>query len=317
MGERLCELLLDIFDGIFRIEIHKETGDSTMSHKLWSISDEELFFIESLESFLTEQQLFYRLQGEYYAYVPKGMSAENQTLQSRNYFIGKYTEKWCQKLLAPVARNLGLYAVNEVVCDELSLPNNSAADLAFCATDSKVQQAKNIKLIFEIKMSIVNNYRYSSESGISFFGNYKSHKGTPSLLRSDSMLKAIGKSLNIRVSSKEGNRIPIVIMGNSPIAASYISKVDLLKDSGVIQGFWSLYPDSCDDECVISTTKLGFQTLPNEQVLYKLCQDLINNNLRYFSSMLPKAKIGEIIQIASKEPTNEHKADKFLQLLSE
>lgn len=288
-----------------------------MSNKLWRIDDEKVFFTESLKSFLTEQQLFYILQGEYYAYIPKGMSSQNQTLQSRNGFIGKFTEKWCQKLLAPVADSFGLYAVNEVVCAELALPRNSAADLAFCATDSKIQQASNIKLIFEIKMSIVNNYRYSSESGISFIGNYKSHKGIPSLLRSDSMLKAIGKSLNIRVSSKEGNRIPIVIIGNSPISKSYVSKVDLLKDYGVIQGFWSLYPDPCDDECVICTQKRGFQTLTSEQDLYRLCQDLINNDLRYFSSMLPKEKIGEIIQIASKELTNELKADKFLKLLRE
>lgn len=288
-----------------------------MSHKLWSIEDEKVFFTEALANFLTEQQLFYRLQGEYYAYVPKRMPAQNQTLQSRNGFIGKYTEKWCQKLLAPVAHNLGLYAVNEVVCDELSLPRNSAADLAFCTTDDKIQQAKNIKLIFEVKMSIVNNYRYTSEREISYIGDYKSHKGTPALLRSDSMLKAIGKSLNIRVSSKAGNKIPIVIIGNSPITDSYVSKVDLLKDSGVIQGFWSLYPDPCQADRVTCTPKNGFKTLYSEQELYCLCQDLINSDLRYFSSMLPKAKIGEIIQIASKELTNELKAEKFLHLLSE
>ena len=313
----MAELLLDTHQGNFNVVFYKERRDSIMATKLWSIDDEKLFFTEALENFLTEQQLFYSLQGEYYAYVPKSMPAQNQTLQSRNGFIGKYTEKWCQKLLSPVARKLGLYAVNEVVCEELALPNNSAADLAFCTTDSKLQQAQNIKLIFEVKMSIVNNYRYSSDSGISFIGNYKSHRGKPALLRSDSMLKAIGKSLNIRVSSKIGNGIPIVILGNSPITHSYKAKVDLLKESGVIQGFWSLYPDPCDDEQVICTEKRGFQTLSSEKDLYKLCQDMINNDLRYFSSMLPKAKIGEIIQIASKEPTNELKADKFLQLISE
>lgn len=288
-----------------------------MVKELWSIDDEKLFFTEALENFLTEQQLFYRLEGEYYAYVPKRMSSENQTLQSRNGFIGRYTEKWCQKLLAPFAKSLGLFAVNEVVCDELALPRNSAADLAFCSTDSKIQQADNIKLIFEVKMSIVNNYHYSSDKNISYIGDYNSHKGTPGLLRSDSMLKAIGKSLNIRVSSKAGNQIPIVIIGNSPITGSYVSKVDLLKDSGVIQGFWSLYPDPCDTDRVICTPKQGFQTLRSKQDLYAICDRLINSELRYFSSMLPKAKIGEFIQLASKEPTNELKADKFIQLLGE
>lgn len=114
--------------------------------------------------------------------------------------------------------------------------------MAFCTTDSRLQSAKNIKLIFEIKMSIVSNYKFTAPDSVVFIGDYKTHKGNPSLLRSDSMLKAIGKSINIRVSGIESAEIPIVVLGNSPISENYSHKVDFLKTAGVVQGFWSLNP---------------------------------------------------------------------------
>lgn len=82
-----------------------------MKNQLWSLAAERRFFLDSLNSFLTKHQLFYKLNGDFYAYIPKGMSSEGQTLQSRNAFIGKFTEKWCQELLSPIANELGLYAV--------------------------------------------------------------------------------------------------------------------------------------------------------------------------------------------------------------
>ena len=61
--------------------------------------------------------------------------------------------------------------------------------------------------------------------------------GQSGLLRSDSMLKAIGKSINIRVSNYKASNIPIIIIGNTPITNNYYSKVDHLKTAGIIQGF--------------------------------------------------------------------------------
>lgn len=264
-----------------------------------------------------KKTIVFEYDNNFYAYIPKGVKSQGQTLQSRNSSIGHYTEKWCNDLLSPIAKKLGLYAVNEVVCDELALSTNSPADLAFCTTDSKNQTANGIRLIFEVKMSIVNNYMYSSAHGIELIGDYKSHTGNPSLLRSDSMLKAIGKSLNIRVSSKAGNKIPIIVLGNSPITNHYLPKVDLLKESGVVQGFWSLYPNPCKDHYNQKSPKGGFCTINRISELNELCKKLINDNLIYFSSMLPIPKIGEIIRKASLEATNELRANKFLQLLRE
>ena len=86
-------------------------------------------------------------------------------------------------------------------------------------------------------MSVISNYKYENGE-ILYVGDYKSHKGNPALLRSDSMLESYWKSINIRVSGIKST-IPIVILGNSPITDSYFHKVDYLKTAGVVQGFWS------------------------------------------------------------------------------
>lgn len=196
----------------------------------WNKNIEKKFFTEAMKNFASPEQLFYKLTDGYLAYVPKGKSAEGQTLQSRNSLIGQYTEKWSKDFFRQIAKELGLFAVNSVVCPELGLTNQSDADLAFCTTNETQQKAENIKLLFEIKMSIVNNYKFENDK-VTFVGDYKAHKGNPSILRSDSMLKAIGKSINIRVSGTESTKIPIVILGNSPITKNYSKKVDFLKNA--------------------------------------------------------------------------------------
>lgn len=287
-----------------------------MVRNLWDTDTEKAFFFEALEK-MTPQKLFYALNNEYYAYIPKGVSSQNQTLQSRNSYIGAFTEKWCKDLFDPIARQMNLFAVNNVVCEEICLSSNSNADLAFCVTDSKMQKPEDIKLLFEVKMSIVSNYKYSEPNSLTYVGDYSSHKGQPSLLRSDSMFKAIGKSINVRVSSVAGQKIPLIVLGNSPITDHYVSKVDMLKESGVIQGFWSLSPDSCKSECIRETPEKGFLTMKNIDDITTACNRLINQDLTYFSSMLSRKEIGKIIQIANYEPTDEMKADKFLQLIKE
>jgi len=284
---------------------------------LWNNETEFQFFTEALRNFASPEQLFYNLNSGYFAYVPKNVDGEGQTLQSRNSLIGQFTEKWTKDLFSPIARELGFYAVNSVVCEEVGLPKRSNADLAFCTTNSVNQRPENIKLIFEIKMSIVSNYRFTAPNNLSFIGDYKSHKGNPALLRSDSMLKAIGKSINIRVSGIESTKIPVIILGNSPITDSYIHKVDFLKTAGVIQGFWSLNPNPTDTKYVRQTPIKGFQTIENLKALLELTSELLNQEMNYFSSMISKPKLGEFIRIANQENSDEAKAEKFLQLIRE
>lgn len=281
----------------------------------WNKDAEIQFFTEALKNFASPEQLFYNLQGGYFAYVPKGSDAEGQTLQSRNSLIGQFTEKWSKTLFEPIAKELGLHAVNSVVCNELGLSRQSSADLAFCTTNNTFQKPENIKLLFEIKMSVVSNYKFTYPKKIEYVGDYKEHKGNPSLLRSDSMLKAIGKSINIRVSGIDSTKIPVVVLGNSPITDSYVKKVDFLKTSGVIQGFWSLNPKPTNSDYVKNTPKLGFQTILDDDQLFNNCKELVTNDMNYFSSMISKLKLGEIIKIASQENTDIAKAEKFLTLI--
>ncbi|HOJ98043.1 MAG TPA: hypothetical protein PLW34_00595 [Termitinemataceae bacterium] len=287
--------------------------------ELWDRETEKNFFLDTLKSFASPEQLFYKLEDTYYAYIPKGFSAKGQVLQSRNSLIGHYTEKWCQKLLAPIAHKLGLHAVQGVICEDIALTRQSPADVAFCTTPVAEQEAKNVKLIFEIKMSIVSNYRYDVQTRtISYYGDYTTHQGNPSLLRSDSMLKAIGKAINIRVSGDKASGIPLIVIGNSPITESYIEKVDFLKESGVIQGFWSLNPYPSESKSFLKRTpKKGFLTFENYEELEKVCISLLNTPFFYFSSMKTKKELGRIIAIASKESTDIERAEKFLALLRE
>ncbi|NCC17768.1 MAG: hypothetical protein EOM29_02395 [Bacteroidia bacterium] len=283
----------------------------------WNNETEIQFFKEAIKNFASVEQLFYKLKDGYFAYIPKGLNAEGQTLQARNSLIGQYTEKWTKDLLSPIAEKFGLYAVNGVVCEEIGLTRSSSADLAFCKKDCINQKASDIKIIFEIKMSVVSNYQYFNPDTIKLIGDYKNHKGNPSLLRSDSMLKAIGKSINIRVSGFESANIPIVILGNSPITNNYINKVDYLKECGVVQHFLSLNPNPTlsNFEYVHSSQKNGFLTISSEEMLMNICKRLVESELHYFSSMISKKDLGQLIQISSKEKSDEKIAEKFLSLI--
>jgi len=139
------------------------------------------------------------------------------------------------------------------------------------------------------------------------------------LLRSDSMLKAIGKSINIRVSGFAASKIPIVIIGNTPVTSSYHEKVDHLKQSGIVQGFWSVNPAPLDNgRESIKTTKLGgFLRMDTYNELVKNTLELGSDDREFFSSMQNKQRLGEIIRIANEEETEEAKAQKFLELIRE
>lgn len=290
--------------------------------ELWGKDQEKDFFIKSLSKFASPEQLFYKADdGKFYAYWPKKYGGEKSTLQSRNSLIGNYTEKWCAELLNEVASTAGGYAVNGVVCESIGLTKESPADVAICKTRDVHQKPEDIKLIVEVKMSIVWNWELidgDKNSELKVAGNYETHSGNPGLLRSDTMLKAIGKSINIRVFGHGSSHIPIVIIGNTPIQQSYEHKVDHLKKSGVIQGFWSINPDPLDGkETIKETPGRGFVKLDKYNEFKELVGQTLSENLEFFSSMKGREDLGRFIELANKEQTYEQKAEKFLELLRE
>ena len=63
---------------------------------LWNKNEECKFFRKTLKlKEVAPEQLFYLTEdGRYIAYWPKGYKGKKTTLQSRNAFVGDYTEKW-------------------------------------------------------------------------------------------------------------------------------------------------------------------------------------------------------------------------------
>lgn len=55
---------------------------------LWNNDTEIQFFTEALKNFASPEQLFYNLQGGYFAYVPKGADVERQTVQKGKKNLG-------------------------------------------------------------------------------------------------------------------------------------------------------------------------------------------------------------------------------------
>lgn len=290
---------------------------------LWGRDQEKEFFIKSLE-LATPEQLFYTTKDKkYYAYWPKEYKGAKTTLQSRNAFIGSYTEKWISDLFSDIAEVVGGYAVQGVVAEEIGLPRQSSADVAICKTKKVIQKPQDILMLLEVKMSVVWNWELILKNKKQFelvcMGDYRTHRGNPSLLRSDTMLKAIGKSINIRVSSYTAAKIPVVVIGNTPITTSYQEKVDHLKKNGIIQGFWSINPNPLDNdgENIKSTKQKGFYRFDNYGELKQSATKLLEEDREFFASMQTKKRLGEIIEIANREATYETKAQRFLKLLRE
>jgi hypothetical protein len=287
---------------------------------LWNKEQEKKFFETSLE-LATPEKLFYLTKDKrFLAYWPKNYKGKKNTLQSRNALIGNYTEKWIIDLFGEIAKEMGGYPIQDVISEEIGLTKNSPADMAICKTKEIIQKPENILMIAEVKMSVVWNWELIKENRVntlSCIGDYKTHSGNPSLLRSDSMLKAIGKSINIRVSDFKASKIPIIIIGNTPVTHHYYEKVDHLKRSGIIQGFWSVNPQPLDNngENIKTTEFGGFYRFDTYEDLKQKAVALVAEKRDFFSTMQSRKRLGEIIEIANKETTYEMKAQKFLELI--
>jgi len=67
-------------------------------NRLWDKQEEKEFFRKTLE-IATPEQLFYVTEdGKYLAYWPKGYKGVKTTLQSRNAFVGSYTDRTYKKI---------------------------------------------------------------------------------------------------------------------------------------------------------------------------------------------------------------------------
>ena len=167
-------------------------------------------------------------------------------------------------------------------------------------------------------MSIVWNWEYDvSTDTLSEIGDYRSHRGKPSFTRSDSILKAIGKCVDIRVSNVLASKIPLIVLGNAPLSNGFCKKADYLKNAGIIQGFWSLNPFPLNHgNSRKITPKKGFIRFDDLDELNMNLDNLFSENLNFFSGMKNPAQLGKIIEIANNENNYHNKGLKFLKLIN-
>ena len=285
--------------------------------RLWNKNHEKLFFDKS-KNFASYEQLFYRTDdGRYLSYWPKGYSGTKSTLQARNSLIGNFTEKWVVDLMKNIIQDEELYVIQQAQIPSIGITRKSPADIVVATSNKKVLMPDEVKLIFEVKMSIVWNWEYDVKtSSVREIGDYRTHQGRPSFTRSDSILKAIGKCIDIRVSNLKASKIPLIVLGNAPLSNGFCKKADYLKNAGIIQGFWSLNPFPLNHGNTRKRShKNAFIRIDNTDELNITLNQLFNQDLNFFSSMESPEELGHLIEMANEESTYEDKGLKFLNLL--
>lgn len=285
---------------------------------LWNKSQEILFF-KNCQNFASPEQLFNQTDdNRYLAYWPKNYKGRKTTLQSRNSLIGNYTEKWVADLFKELLEDEKLHVIQQAQIPAIGISSNSPADVVIASRNKKVLRPEDVKIIFEVKMSIVWNWEYNiATKSLTEIGDYRFHKGKPSFTRSDSILKAIGKCIDIRVSNLSASKIPLIVLGNAPLSNGFCKKADHLKSAGIIQGFWSLNPFPLNHGNTRKITpKQGFIRFDNTDELKSNLNNIFEENLNFFSGMENPAQLGRIIEIANKENTYQNKGLKFLNLIN-
>lgn len=285
--------------------------------RLWNKNQEKLFFINGRKVAFVNQ-LFYRTNdGRYVAYWPKGYRGPKSTLQSRNSLIGDFTEKWVFNLFSSLIDDENLHVIRQARIPSLGITSRSPADIVIAEEDKKILKASEVKVIFEVKMSIVWNWQYDESSDeVKEIGDFRTHQGKPSFTRSDSILKAIGKCIDIRVSNSQSSKIPLIVIGNAPLSNGFSKKADHLKNAGIMQGFWSLNPFPLNHgNTRKSTPSGGFIRFDNTDELKLNLNRLFSEDLNYFSGMENAESLGKYIEIANDETTYEDKGLKFLNLI--
>ena len=211
-----------------------------------------------------------------------------------------------------------LFVIRQAQIPAVGITNNSPVDVVIATKDKKILKPEDVKIIFEVKMSIVWNWEYNvSSNTLTEIGDFRTHKGKPSFTRSDSILKAIGKCIDIRVSGSKASRIPLIVLGNAPLSNGFCKKADHLKNAGIIQGFWSLNPFPLNHGNTRKTTpNNGFIRFDDINELKDNLDFIFSHNFNFFSSMKNPTELGKIIEMANNEDTYHKKGFKFLNLIN-
>lgn len=255
-----------------------------------------------------------------------GGKLESSTPQGRNAPVSNYTEKFALDIVNRSLKELGFKdfeGKREVVCDQLGLPSRSAADIAIVERGSKGRHytPEKIKVVFEVKMSLIWNWEQDKNGSPVIIADYDSHKGRGSIYRTDSILKAIGKGAIFR-SHHQASRIPYVVIGNSPPPTSYLGKVDGSVKVGIVQRFISLTPEPL----VVDESKGkernpktspggGFTRIDTLDDFSDYLKSLLEEERIFIGSMLKKSELGRLIKSLDLDQDYEEIGEEFFEKL--
>ncbi|MGQ9462184.1 MAG: hypothetical protein ACUVRR_03855 [Candidatus Fervidibacter sp.] len=265
---------------------------------MWTKNTElEFFRWVMTERKVDPQHLFYRVDNRFLFYLPDWVKGKGEVKQARNRWGVEFTELWAEKFLKPVVEKLGWHLVRGATIAKLGLVGQRAADIAICRKPNKTQQPEDVIAIVEVKMSLVWNWEWKPEEGkIDCAGDFLNHQGRPSVQRSDTVLKALGKAIEVRGKGYKG---VFFALFNAPIPADYQTQVDGCKQTGVIQGFFSVNPQPLDEDNEQVNFKrtqfegfLQWDTL--DEVFDHLSSFLAKQHI-FFSGFLPLEKLGKLI----------------------
>ena len=186
-----------------------------------------------------------------------------------------------------------------VISPSLELKRATAADLAILNQDiDGPVPAEAIKCIIEVKMSVIWNW--SNEDKSKPIADFDTHAGRPSIYRTDSILKAIGKAAITR-SCMGSEKIPFIVIGNTPPPPNYRDKVDGTVRSGLIQKWISLTSNPLTVNTNNSSKRnpketSGFLRIDNIAELQEFLNTILTKDWQYFGAMVEAQKVGEIIK---------------------
>jgi len=239
--------------------------------------------------------------------------------QSRNVPVSTFTEKYAREVMqAAIDKSYkgSLFVVRGARCPELSLTGGSAADLAIVRR--KLQsafKAEDIVVVMEVKMSLVWNWKPGEDKPSADFFQ---HNGRPSLSRTDSLLKAIGKGAIFR-STEKSRRIPYLVIGNCPPPQGYYAKLDGAVRSGLVQKFISLTPKPVLSGSPVRNPKQtrggGFLRIDSMDELSDLLKQIIDGQGVYIGRMVDRKELGEKIKALDTDRPSEAVADRFIEAL--
>lgn len=239
----------------------------------------------------------------------------------RNAPVSAFTERWARGVVQEAVdlHFKGKYFVERgVACPELSLTGGSTADLAILRRQGKVNvKPQDIVAVIEIKMSIIWNWQKGETQPSS---DFDVHRGRPSIFRSDSLLKAIGKGAIFR-SAPASRTIPYLVIGNSPPPKGYYDKIDGTVRLGIAQRFISLTPNPLIDQKATATRNPkstpggGFVRVDSVEELGAFLKEVIETDWVGLEGMTDRSTLGRILKSLDPSAPPEKITDQFLRKL--